>query len=168
MNKNRSYFLKKLINMFGNDRIALNIEKSVFNSVITRAKSKNIERSWDNSVFTSMYNMKCRSIDFNLNNPKNETFKIKVSNGDIDSRYIGFMESHEMYPELYEEIFSKLEARERRLLDNSNSGSCSDGLFTCPKCDSKKTEFYSLQTRSADEPMTNYVTCLDCGHKWKD
>lgn len=42
-----------------------------------------------------------------------------------------------------------------------------EGLFKCGKCKSKKTDFYQLQTRSADEPMTTYVTCKECGHRWK-
>ena len=39
--------------------------------------------------------------------------------------------------------------------------------FTCRKCKSKKCSYYQLQTRSADEPMTTFVTCLDCGSRWK-
>jgi DNA-directed RNA polymerase subunit M/transcription elongation factor TFIIS len=42
-----------------------------------------------------------------------------------------------------------------------------DGLFKCGKCKSVKTTYYQMQTRSADEPMTTYVTCKNCGHKWK-
>ena len=26
---------------------------------------------------------------------------------------------------------------------------------------------YQLQTRSADEPMTTFVSCQECGHRWK-
>ena len=32
---------------------------------------------------------------------------------------------------------------------------------------SKKTTYTQAQTRSADEPMTTFVTCLDCNHRWK-
>ena len=42
-----------------------------------------------------------------------------------------------------------------------------EGLFTCGKCKSKKTTYYQLQTRSADEPMTTFVTCKDCNKRWK-
>jgi len=42
-----------------------------------------------------------------------------------------------------------------------------NGLFKCGKCKSLKTTYYQMQTRSADEPMTTYVTCLSCGNKWK-
>ena len=43
----------------------------------------------------------------------------------------------------------------------------SDGVFFCFKCKSKKTTSIPVQARSADEPMTNFVTCLNCGNKWK-
>ena len=39
--------------------------------------------------------------------------------------------------------------------------------FTCHKCKSKKCSYYQLQTRSADEPMTTFVTCLNCNARWK-
>ena len=39
--------------------------------------------------------------------------------------------------------------------------------FTCPKCHQKKCTYYQLQTRSADEPMTTFVTCIHCGKRWK-
>ena len=42
-----------------------------------------------------------------------------------------------------------------------------EGLFTCGKCKSKRTTYYQLQTRSADEPMTTFVTCKDCSKRWK-
>ena len=27
--------------------------------------------------------------------------------------------------------------------------------------------YIQLQTRSADEPMTTFVLCLECGNRWK-
>jgi transcription elongation factor S-II len=41
------------------------------------------------------------------------------------------------------------------------------GMFTCARCKSKRTTFYLLQTRAADEPMTAFITCMSCGNKWK-
>ena len=41
------------------------------------------------------------------------------------------------------------------------------GIFKCFKCQSNKTHFYQMQTRGADEPMTNFVNCLNCGKRWK-
>ena len=39
--------------------------------------------------------------------------------------------------------------------------------FICRKCQSNKCTYYQMQTRSADEPMTTFVTCIDCGKRWK-
>ena len=39
--------------------------------------------------------------------------------------------------------------------------------YTCRKCKSKECSYYQLQTRSADEPMTTFVTCIKCGNRWK-
>lgn len=43
------------------------------------------------------------------------------------------------------------------------------GMFRCrrPDCRSWETDNYQLQTRSADEGMTTFVTCLVCGQRYK-
>jgi DNA-directed RNA polymerase subunit M/transcription elongation factor TFIIS len=41
------------------------------------------------------------------------------------------------------------------------------GLFRCPKCEGYRTTFFSMQTRSADEPMTNFVHCTVCDIRFK-
>lgn len=41
------------------------------------------------------------------------------------------------------------------------------GQFKCGKCKSWATTYTQAQTRSADEPMTNFVLCLKCGHRFK-
>ena len=35
------------------------------------------------------------------------------------------------------------------------------------KCKTMKTTYYEMQTRSADEPMTTFVSCLNCENRWK-
>ena len=62
----------------------------------------------------------------------------------------------------------KLDKRDRaNNSEVSNEQDISDGIFQCRKCGSKKTTYYSLQTRSADEPMTNFITCVTCKNRWK-
>jgi transcription elongation factor S-II len=41
------------------------------------------------------------------------------------------------------------------------------GEFKCSRCKSSKTTFHEKQTRSADEPMTVFVLCLNCGKRWR-
>ena len=38
----------------------------------------------------------------------------------------------------------------------------------CSACKKKSNcDYYQMQTRSADEPMTTFVTCLECDKRWK-
>ena len=72
--------------------------------------------------------------------------------------------SYELFPEKYEELTKLYD------LDKDNTivqKEVEDGIFKCRKCQSYKTTYYQLQTRSADEPMTTFITCLECGKKWK-
>jgi transcription elongation factor S-II len=49
----------------------------------------------------------------------------------------------------------------------SNKGGASIYLY-CSVCKKKsKCDYYQMQTRSADEPMTTFVTCLECDKRWK-
>jgi len=43
------------------------------------------------------------------------------------------------------------------------------GMFRCrdPRCRSWETDYCQLQSRSADEGMTTFVTCLACGSRFK-
>jgi len=44
-----------------------------------------------------------------------------------------------------------------------------EGVFECPKCKGKLTQSYQLQLRSADEPATIFVNCVNktCKYKWR-
>ena len=62
-----------------------------------------------------------------------------------------------------------LEAERRDIVNLTKPLEVEEGLYTCPKCKSKKTHSYTRQVRSADEPATTFITCAntDCSYKWK-
>ena len=47
-----------------------------------------------------------------------------------------------------------------------NTGTDTD-LVQCEECNSKKCTYNQVQTLCADEPMTTFVLCYDCGYRWK-
>ena len=40
--------------------------------------------------------------------------------------------------------------------------------FRCRRCGSNYLGHNQMQTRSADEPMTNFLVCGKCGHEWRE
>lgn len=42
------------------------------------------------------------------------------------------------------------------------------GIYKCPRCSSDETMYRQLQVRSADEPMTTFITCLSCNYQFTD
>jgi len=44
----------------------------------------------------------------------------------------------------------------------------SDSVYQCGKCKSNKVDITALQLRSADEPMTIFANCTNCGKEWQE
>ncbi|MEM1947324.1 MAG: transcription factor S [Candidatus Caldarchaeum sp.] len=38
----------------------------------------------------------------------------------------------------------------------------------CPACGHNEAKWWTVQTRSADEPMTQFFRCVKCGHTWRE
>lgn len=55
----------------------------------------------------------------------------------------------------------------KSLQSGQGANTATTDMFRCGKCKQRKTMYYQKQIRSADEPMTTFVTCVVCGHKWK-
>ena len=146
--------------------MANNIEINIFNYTVNQCKDRNIVRKWDNKYFVQIYTDKFRSIYNNINpiNDKNKEILKNIKAKKISTKNIAFMSHQELKPYLWKEL---IDAKINR---DKNIGKDEDMLatdeFTCFKCKKNKCTYYQLQTRSADEPMTTFVSCLICGNKW--
>lgn len=141
----------------------LNMEKGVYNAAIEFCKEKGYPLKWSDSNFTRNYSINARKILANISYTKNAAvLKEKIKDGVIEPYHLAKMTREQLNPELWEalrtkslnQVIFKQEVQE-------------DGMFKCNKCKSMKTVYYQMQTRSADEPMTTYVTCTNCNFKWK-
>jgi len=144
------------------EKNATNLEKGIHNWALKEATNKRVVKKWDNPFFVQIYVDHLRSIHSNL---KNDRLIKMVINGEIKSQDIAFMTHQEMDPEKWEELIKAKSIRDKNKFEQ-NLEAATD-TFTCRKCKSKKCTYYQMQTRSADEPMTIFVTCIDCGNRWK-
>ena len=145
-----------------NETDASNLEKGIFNYTIKEATIKKIVKKWENPHFVSLYKDRLRSIYMNL---KNDHFKKMIENNEIEIKQVAFMTHHEFNPERWRKMIEKKMKKDASKL-NDNIQASTD-MYTCKKCKSKRCTYYEMQTRSADEPATIFVTCLDCGKHWR-
>ena len=120
---------------------------------------------WSNPIKKAKY----RSVLFNLKDPKNPDLRRKVVLGEIKAETLVTMSAEEMASEKRqrENIQIKLKKLKRCVHDADEEDKATTDMFQCSRCRERKCTYYQLQTRSADEPMTTYVTCVKCSKRWK-
>ena len=162
----RAKIREKLSNLFketeNKEKYAINLEKGILNWALKEASNKRVVKKWDNPFFVQIYIDHLRSIHNNL---KNDRLINMIKSGEIKTQDIAFMTHQEMNPDKWEILIKAKSIRDKNKFEQ-NLEAATD-TFTCRKCKSKKCTYYQMQTRSADEPMTIFVTCIDCGNRWK-
>ena len=120
---------------------------------------------WSNPIKKAKY----QSVLFNLKDPKNSVLRRKVVLGEINAETLVTMSAEEMASEKRkrENIQIKLKTLKRSVHDANEEDKATTDMFQCSRCRERKCTYYQLQTRSADEPMTTYVTCVKCSKRWK-
>ncbi len=156
----KNYHLEENVLM----KMAINIERGIFNAALVNTPDKG--RTW-NSVYQSVYTSIAVTVLSNLNPEsylKNVNLLKRLLDGEFDEFALAKLEPKERFPEKWAELNGVFDKEK----DNySTKEEVADGMFRCGKCKTYKTTYYQLQTRSADEPATTYVSCLNCGNRWK-
>jgi len=164
----RSHSVSLLMKELDNENISRRIEKTVYNSAITLAKERHIKRLWTNKVFKELYMSKMRGIYSNISKNtfvNNSSFKQRILTNEIDLDHISDMSVYDIFPENWAHLLDKKTKRDK--LKYEYKPEAMTDQFKCHKCSSRSCSYYEVQTRSADEPMTQFVSCLDCGNRWK-
>ena len=144
------------------------IEKGIYNYTIDKCNSNFIIPIWDNSEFVDIYVSKSKNIYSNLNVKcyvHNKNLIENVKAGKIKPYDLAFLDTYKLFPEIWNDIIEE-KTKLEKMLKESLKESATD-LFECPRCHKRKTIYCEVQTRSSDEPMTKFITCLECGCKWK-
>ncbi len=158
---------KYLENKFSKDDIRA-LEKAIFEEAYNKAVKNYVARSWKAPAFVEFYRQIVRSIHSNIhpdspvNNPRLLT---RVLEGEFKLSEIPSMTAFEMFPEKWFELKDKLLQREQKILEGNKSRATDQ--FKCRRCGKRECTYYELQTRSADEPMTCFISCLNCGKEWR-
>jgi transcription elongation factor S-II len=166
---------------------ARNAERSVYNWAVKTTRGKNEDSAWENPTFRWRYKHKALHLMEELKRAHVAVVSLKV-HGDgvklelsyvpqlvhriktkeVEARSLAQLSAEQLWPQgpmatiAFKRKQRELQMEKARVNDDDYSG-----MFQCGKCKSKKTTYYQMQTRSADEPMTTYVTCMECANRWK-
>ncbi len=169
----RAYLERKVFLLINDDddkglENARALEHYTYNAFIRWARTRQVPLDWDCKRTRILYTQRIMSVAFNIMHPVNTVVRERLVSGDLT--FSKFVESkpEELYPDLWTEAIETVAMqRLKKEAATINIDTAPDGAFTCGRCKSKKTTYHSLQTRSADEPMTIFVSCLTCGRRWK-
>uniref|UniRef100_A0A3Q3QDR1 Transcription elongation factor A (SII), 3 n=1 Tax=Monopterus albus TaxID=43700 RepID=A0A3Q3QDR1_MONAL len=113
------------------------------------------------------YKNRVRSRISNLKDPKNPGLRRNVLAGSIELSRIAAMSAEEMASDELKQLRNVLTQEAIREHQMAKTGGTTTDLLQCGKCKKKNCTYNQVQTRSADEPMTTFVLCNECGNRWK-
>ncbi|XP_036085851.1 transcription elongation factor A protein 3 isoform X3 [Rousettus aegyptiacus] len=131
------------------------------------------------------YRNRVRSRISNLKDPRNPGLRRNVLSGAISAGLIAKMtaeaipepcwetrpkrtkKTQEMASDELRELRNAMTQEAIREHQMAKTGGTTTDLFQCSKCKKKNCTYNQVQTRSADEPMTTFVLCNECGNRWK-
>ncbi len=153
----------------GNESLGKKLEIVLWNYVLKSCQADQYPLEWSGALTKSVrerYTTRAIGLDiYNLRT--NETLRAKIISGELPLKKFISMNAFEMNPELWDPIFERKAAKALRQQARVDPDTMPDGLLECRRCRSKKTTYFQMQTRSADEPSTIFAHCLRCDNRWK-
>lgn len=162
--------------VYKNDKVRNGSFKAVFDALIFDSdapadlvydRAKSIEYEVNRTHDSNGYKNKMRSLIFNLRDKNNPGLRESVVSGEISASKLCTMGPQDMASEERKAQDRKL--AEENLFKARGAGpqQAETDAFRCARCGQRKCTYYQMQTRSADEPMTTFVTCVNCNARWK-
>jgi transcription elongation factor S-II len=151
----------------GEGPVSRNAERSVYNWSVQRTREMGADSSWENRLFRWRYKMKVLNLAAELKRSDGSLAQ-RISSKELEAKNLARYPAEVLDPDgpVSRTLF-KLKAKELAYEAEKAKKEDYEGLFKCGRCKGKKTTYYQMQTRSADEPMTTFVTCLGCANRWK-
>ena len=143
------------------------VEEGIHDWSCDRAEELALELEWS-PTFTNIYMNKAISLYSNLDPSsyiKNERFRDRVLLGELEPETLASMTPDKIYPEKWKSFLDEQFKIDKHLFETRTEAATD--IYKCGKCQKRLCTYFLLQTRSADEPMTTFVTCINCGHRWK-
>ena len=103
----------------------------------------------------------------NLKNKSNPQLRERVFLGKISPDHFVNMKDEEMRSEQQKATDIALMKENMNKAMVAQEEKSVSAQLKCGKCGMRKVSYTQAQTRAADEPMTTFCECMNCGNRWK-
>lgn len=165
--RNKFYDINRLEKIYEIDNHIKNlsyshlIEAGIFEYVITYIYDNDLNKTLIESTYNNIFNDIIKYID-----PSSQRYSQhcidNINNGNFNPQELAFMPSYEINPDSWEKSLKRQQLKEFK-----KNNIPTTELYTCRKCGQKKCKITETQSRSADEPMTSFIVCINCNNTFK-
>lgn len=166
----RDKVVENFTELIENKQLALELEDYLLHFISDKALKEGIDIDWGNKVFWNNYRNQAVSLYENLQGDKsyvsNEmNWLEKLKGGEITPKQLVELSPSVLCPARWQKHIESTLESDKKLYSHKKATAA---VMYCSGCRKKTNcDYYLLQTRSADEPMTTFVTCLECDRRWK-
>ena len=161
----RNEIVSKFREITGLKKLSQNIERSIYDFTVESTRTLGVEE--EDRVFKRIYMNKAISLYLNINKKskiENKNLLKRLKSGEIDVDRIAWLKPQELFPEKWEQLLKQQKADEEYCYEKDFAMETDE--YKCSRCKQQRCTYYMLQIRSSDEPMTTFITCKNCGHRW--
>lgn len=164
----RADSIEKIEKLIGSEVDATDLELAIYNSSIKEAVKRHVTCHWNNDLFKHIYQTRVRHIVGNLiptTYVQNKKLMTDLQSGKFTIESLCDADTYTISNDMWRDYIHRRQQREKRQLEG-NKAMATD-QFYCKQCHKRECTYYEMQTRSADEPMTIFISCLNCGKQWR-
>jgi len=164
----REIFVQDVLNKVDiGEPCAKDMEIGIFNWCIDKADKLKIAKNWKNGRFVTLYKDKSRSVLVNIDPNSyigNQRLIVRLKDKEFLPHDIPFMKPQNVFPEQWAAVLDAKMKKDMSVFEDKPVAMTNE--FKCGKCKKRECVYRELQVRSADEPMTLFITCLNCATHW--
>lgn len=166
----RSVVRARFTDLLNNEAMVNELELALLKRCVREAKEQGINVAWSDTIFWNLYRLRAQTLHENLKGKdgyvqNTEPLLERIVRGDLTCAQLAEFSAMDLMPSRWKEDIERQIEKDKHLYSSSKQAAIH---MYCSGCKKKtKCDYYQLQTRSADEPMTTFVTCLECDKRWK-
>jgi DNA-directed RNA polymerase subunit M/transcription elongation factor TFIIS len=166
----RDKVIENYTELLGDSNLATEFEDCLLHFISDQAFNDSVDIDWSNKIFWNKYRNHAVHLYENLEGEgcyvqNNMAWLEKLQKREISPKQFVSLSPADLCPARWKKYIEDTLESDKKLYSHKKAAAA---VMYCSRCKKKSNcDYYLLQTRSADEPMTTFVTCLECDHHWK-